>query len=120
MSYSLLRAEDAESYAHTEDWGEVSWLAGVEVGNALGVTLGRALMKPGCGDPLHAHDDCEEIIYVVSGTLGCQIGDETVILRKGDTLVVPAGLFHNRKNLGDTPAEVIVVHSSGKSESRRA
>jgi len=120
MSYNLLRAEDTDSYAHTEDWGEASTLAGVEVGNAVGVTLGRALMKPGCSDPLHAHDNCEEIIYVLSGTLGCQIGDETVILHKGDTLVVPAGLFHNRKNLGDAPAEVLVIFSSGRIESRLA
>ena len=120
MAYQVLRAGEAEAYVRTEDWGDVNSLAGVAVGNALGVTLGRVSIKPGCNDPLHAHDNCEEVIYVVSGVLGYSIGDETVIVREGDTLVVPAGVFHNGKNLGDTPAEIIVVHSAGTSDTRPA
>lgn len=120
MGYEVLRAHEAEAYARSEDWGRINSLAGVAVGNALGVTLGRVLIKPGCNDPMHAHDNCEEVIYVVSGVLGYHIGAETVILHEGDTLVVPAGVFHNGKNLGGAPAEIIVAYSAGKIEVKPA
>ena len=120
MQYSVLTAQQAQDYSSEEGWGRVDQLAGVEVGNAVGVSLGRVLFKPGQADPLHAHDNCEEVVYVVSGVFSYTLGDESVILRRGDTLVVSAGVFHNGRNIGSEPAEIIRVLSAGKGEIRIA
>ena len=120
MQYSVLTAQQAQDYSSEEGWGRVDQLAGVEVGNAIGVSLGHVLIKPGQADPLHAHDNCEEVVYVVSGVFSYTVGGESVILRKGDTLVVPAGIFHNGRNIGFEPAEIIRVLSAGRPEVRAA
>ncbi len=95
-------------------WGSLLWLASGDIGNAEGLTLGRVTIKPGESNPRHAHNNCEEVLYLMSGTLDHSVGDENILLEAGDSLTVPAGIFHNAKNIGDEDADMIVVYSSAK------
>lgn len=42
----------------------------------------------------HAHDDEDELFYILSGELHLEMEDRTAILREGDLFVVPRGVRH--------------------------
>lgn len=50
--------------------------------------------------PLHTNS-VEHEQYVLSGRALVQIGDETFEAKAGDVLLIPAGLSHSYKTLGD-------------------
>lgn len=93
-------------------WGSLNWLAGGTVGNARGLTLGRVTIKPGQCNPRHRHPRCEEILYLMAGRLRHTLGDEAFEMQAGDTITVPAGVFHNAVNIGDVDADMIVAFDS--------
>jgi mannose-6-phosphate isomerase-like protein (cupin superfamily) len=43
----------------------------------------------------HAHQDEDELFFVVKGTLDIEFRDQTVTLSEGEMLVVPRGVEHN-------------------------
>jgi len=94
-----------------EEWGSLTWLAGAKYGNAEGLTLGRVVIKRGCSNPRHGHATCEEVLYLMAGELEHSIGNQVVRLRAGDTLTVPAGVFHNARSVGTVDADMIVAYS---------
>jgi quercetin dioxygenase-like cupin family protein len=60
----------------------------------------RVDFDPGYHSPRHTHT-CEEIVYVLEGTLEYQVeGKSPVTLKAGDVLFIPAGTIHAAKNVG--------------------
>ncbi len=112
MTQKVLSASQTESQRTVTDWGCLRWLADGKKGNAQGLTLGRVSILPGKSNPRHAHCCCDEILYLLKGTLAHTVGDDTVILQAGDTLTVAPGVFHNATALGDEEADMIVAYSS--------
>lgn len=55
------------------------------------------------GLPTHFHRSHEEVIFVRSGRAEARIGDRTVEMKAGDILLVPKGVVHGVKVLGDAP-----------------
>ena len=43
----------------------------------------------------HSHDDEDELFYILKGTLAIEMEDRTVVLREGESFVVPKGVRHN-------------------------
>jgi quercetin dioxygenase-like cupin family protein len=113
MNYSIYRAKDSAGNRIEEDWGSLTWLAGGAAGNAKGVTVGRVVIKRGESNPRHAHNNCEEVLYLLRGRLEHTAGSEKVTLEPGDTIVIPAGVFHNAISTGGDDADMIVAYSSG-------
>jgi quercetin dioxygenase-like cupin family protein len=101
-------------------WGTLRWLAGSGAGNAEGVTLGVVTIEVGSANPRHVHDNCEEVLYLLSGRLRHSLGADLVELGEGDVIVVPAGVAHHADNIGDVPAEMVVVYSTGTRQFRLA
>ena len=63
-------------------------------------------LPPGTsGPPLHTHFLEHEEIVVKAGTLGAQIGTESVVVKAGGTAVLPAGTRHRWWNAGDDVLE---------------
>ena len=93
-------------------WGALQWLASAEIGNATGLTLGRVTIKAGASNPRHCHESCEEILYLLRGRLVHTLGDGSFTLEAGDTISIPAGVFHNAASVGVEDAEMIVAYSS--------
>ena len=118
MDYAVRRDDEAVSERIDEPWGSLMWLAGSKLGNARGLTLGRVVIAAGSANPRHAHDGCEEALYLMAGEIEHTVGPETVTLRAGDTLVVPAGLMHNARSVGDVDADMIVAYSSAERDFR--
>ena len=65
------------------------------------LTLDGSLPPGSSGPPLHLHFHEREEIIVKAGTLGAQIGTESVVVQAGGTAVLPAGLRHRWWNAGD-------------------
>ena len=67
-------------------------LAGADTGGAY--CLLDVSLAPGIGVPRHTHTREDETYYVLSGELNVEVGDQTFLLRPGDTLLVPRSIPH--------------------------
>ena len=94
------------------DWGALQWFASGSIGNAEGLTLGRARIEASNSNPRHCHPTCEEALYLLSGRIVHTLGDEEFTLEAGDTICIPAGIFHNATNIGSERADMIIAYSS--------
>jgi len=119
MTHAVFPSDRAAANRIEEEWGSLTWLASGSIGNAEGLTLGRVIIRKGHANPRHAHDTCEEVLYLLKGRLEHTVGDETVILNPGDTLAVRGGVFHNAVSIGDEDADMIVVYSSATRDFRK-
>ena len=107
--------------AHAEildfHWGQLTWFANSELGNCAEMTIGRCILAPGCANPVHRHPNCTEILVVQTGRIMHLIEDGTEVeMNPGDTISIPANLPHRARNIGDTPAVLTIVFSSGSRE----
>lgn len=50
---------------------------------------------------------------MLAGVLEHTIGDDTVVTETGDTIIVPPGVAHVARNIGDGDADMIVAYPSG-------
>ena len=109
------RVRNAEQVAaDTSDWGTLRWLVNGKLEPGSGVTLGLTELNVGKSNPLHIHTNSDEVIYVLSGRCEQRVGKETVILKAGDALRVPAGVPHQAKVLGNEPFRSIVAYNTGE------
>jgi mannose-6-phosphate isomerase-like protein (cupin superfamily) len=95
-------------------WGSLRWLINAKLDPSSGITLGDVTLNPGQSNPLHVHGNSDEVIYVLSGMCEQRVGTETVILKPGDALRIPAGVPHTAKVLGKTPMRAVVVYNTGE------
>ena len=58
------------------------------------VLLCRVQYNPGKQVPWHAHEDTEQVMFILDGEVEMTIEDETKTLAAGDVVVVNRGLHH--------------------------
>ncbi|HEX2186714.1 MAG TPA: cupin domain-containing protein [Chloroflexota bacterium] len=95
----------------TFDWGTISWLFTGESAPGAEQTLGYVIIQPGQKNPLHAHPNCEEVLYLLSGELEHSLDGAVYRLKPGDAIRVPAGAKHDARNVTDQPAAMVVCYS---------
>ncbi len=108
-------AAESDSRKTVASWGSLAWVANQGLTGSA-VTLGRMCLHPGESGGRHRHDNADEIIYLTAGSAVVEAGEESVALRAGDTLAIPAGLSHRIHNRGREEAEMILAYSSGSRE----
>lgn len=116
MNYIMLLEHDLSNKRIDEDWGSFMWLASQEIGNSQELSIGKVIIKSRKSNPRHSHPNCEEVLYLMSGSLEHTIADEKISVLPGDVLTIPPGVFHNVTNIGDGDAHMIVAYSEGKRE----
>ena len=73
-------------------------------------------VPPSGGPPPHRHD-FEEMFTVLEGEVQATFRGETVVLRAGDTINVPANAPHSFTNAGTAPARLLCLCApSGQEE----
>jgi mannose-6-phosphate isomerase-like protein (cupin superfamily) len=83
-----------------EDAQEIPWRPGyrnyVLAGQAQGVAVSSSMgvLEQGAGAPLHFHEEVDEVIVVVEGTLDLRIGGERFLVGKDQTISIPARTPH--------------------------
>lgn len=70
-------------------------------------------MDTGLDDPEVCDPDCDEVIYILSGTVELTEGGHTHILRKGKAIFIPRGQTYGYKVIHG-PNEVVAVVSSAR------
>ncbi len=81
----------------------VPFSTGIETDRAMGVFVE---VDPGHACERHTHD-VEEVVFVHRGTLEFTVGDAVTTQVTGELTVVPPGVTHGFRNVGDTPAGVV-------------
>ena len=92
------------------DWGRMEWLA---EGDDMGVSLARMVVTAGATSPAHRHDNCNEVIHLLSGAIVQRRGGGWTDMTAGDTLAVRAGEPHQTRNDGAVDAVMMIAYSSG-------
>ena len=69
------------------------------------------------GTPPHFHRATDEGFYVLEGTFGFEVGDQTFVLRTGAFVFVARGLEHSFWNEGTTEARLLSTLSPAGFES---
>jgi len=63
----------------------------------------------------HYHEDMQEVFVLISGHVGMTVGERTVQMTAGDTVIVDPHEIHEMENLQQSDAEYIVFGvSSGR------
>ena len=114
MGVAVTAKEDINT--ETLPWGSISWMISGSLGNSGTMTFGRVVIKAGHSNPRHAHTNCDEILYLLSGVLEHTYGDEKVVMKAGDSISVPKNIVHNATALGGEDAVMIVAYSSAYRE----
>jgi quercetin dioxygenase-like cupin family protein len=78
---------------------------GKQVLTSQGATLVRYTYQPGSVFPVHEHPD-EQITVVHSGEIEFEVGNQRLTLRGGQVAIIPAGVPHGARVVGD---EVVVT-----------
>src|ERR1700761_1799261 len=61
------------------------------------------------GPPLHLHTDCDEWFFVREGDFKFQVGNQTMRLKTGDSLLVPQNVPHAFVKTSEGVARLIVM-----------
>jgi len=75
------------------------------------IWMGISIVEPGNSSNLHAHDNREEIFYVVSGRGRIRVDDEEAAIEPGSCIYIPKGSAHQLFNTGDEILEVVAAAS---------
>ncbi|MGC7096554.1 cupin domain-containing protein [Amycolatopsis lurida] len=108
MNHHLVRATEAETL--TGDPGALIELL-ADTGTTGGaLTANRTIFRTGAdGAPPHFHTKASELFFVLDGELEVLLGEEVVILKKGDLLVVPPHTPHAFGAVEGKEADVLFV-----------
>lgn len=84
-------------------------LSGKDTGGAY--CLLEVGLAPGMAVPRHTHTREDEVYFVLAGELEATVGDETFVLRPGDTLLAPREVPHQLRNSGTSENHFLLVFS---------
>ena len=76
---------------------------------ARSMWVGHLDLAPGATVTTHTHPDTEEAMVIVDGELEAVLGDETVTVGAGDTVLAPAGVKHGFVNRSQSQAALLAV-----------
>ena len=94
-------------------FGWIRWLMSRTLDGQAEQTFGIVELKAHTKNALHLHPNCEELLYVISGSCEHRVGDKKVVLHAGDLLRVPRNTPHQATVLGNEPMRAVISYSSG-------
>jgi quercetin dioxygenase-like cupin family protein len=112
--YALIPAGAVKAAAY--GWGTLSFLCDANAGESPHVSMARVTLQSGKRNILHTHPNCDELLYLLHGTIRHRCGEKWVTMRAGDTLRVSKGVVHQAEVLSSDDADMIVVYSTGQRE----
>ena len=66
----------------------------------------------------HYHEDMQEVFVIIAGAAKATVGDQTVTLRGGDTIVIDPREVHHMWNIGDVDVQYVALGISGDANGR--
>ena len=86
-------------------------LAGPDTAGAYSLSDFTMAAPPAPSPPPHVHEDADECVYVLEGTLEMGVGEDRLTGGPGSLMRAPRGTPHSLVNAGPGPARFIVVLS---------
>ena len=77
--------------------------------------LNWARLQPHASFQPHYHEDMQEIFVLIRGEVMMEVGEQTVTMRDGDTVIVPPRVVHRMLNASHEVAEYLVFGISSQS-----
>ena len=71
--------------------------------------MGYTIVYPTGRTTGHAHEDMEEVYFILSGKGKMVVGDDEFSIQGGDALYIPSGAFHVTYNPGNQPLKFLWV-----------
>ena len=110
----------AEEPTGALNWGSLKFLSEPALTNAQHLSVVHVTLEPGQGHVRHNHPGSEEILYILSGE-GEQMVEteleenggkpEFFMVKAGDLVHIPASVFHQTINKGNTAMQLLAVYS---------
>jgi quercetin dioxygenase-like cupin family protein len=94
-------------------WGWIRWMMNSEMDPGAEQTFGIVQINAGQRNPLHKHPNCEELLYVLSGSFENVMDGKTVVMHAGDIVRIPRNTPHQGINNTKEPMRAIISYSSG-------
>ena len=116
IDWKQLTTDIADLPTETFEWGTLTWLCNAKLSPGAMQTVGLCHIHPGLGNLVHYHPNCEEVLYMLSGTGLHSFDGESIELRAGMTIRIPSGVKHNMTNAGDVPITCFIAFNSGERE----
>ena len=63
------------------------------------------------GDKAEAHEKSDQVLLILEGELTGDVGDQRPHLKRGDVIIIPAGVKHRFVNRAKKPAVTFNVYS---------
>ena len=104
--YPILRKEN-QSITRT-GFGKLTFYAGDLVGNCREAAVGFCHILCGKANQTHRHT-CTEILHVLEGEIIHTYNEKEYPLSAGDTIIIPAGVIHNARNIGEDTAILAIT-----------
>lgn len=89
-------------------------VAGKDTGGAYAVIL--SIVPPGNGPPPHLHHDEDELFMIDEGEFELRFGDEIKTGGPGTIAMLPRGIPHGFRNVGQTPGKLYIVITPARFE----
>ena len=88
---------------------DTNFLIDPETSPSRSLKMGHTIIYPTGRTTGHAHDDMEEVYFVVSGDGLMQVGEDEFPIATGDAFYVPPGEFHATYQRGNLPLVILWV-----------
>ena len=111
MEVSLQHFDRVEEQKYP--WGWIRWLMSSKLDSGAAQTFGIVEIRAGQKNSLHMHPNCEELLYVLSGSCRHRVGDKTVTIKAGDLVRIPPKTPHQATVIGNEPLRAVISYSSG-------
>jgi quercetin dioxygenase-like cupin family protein len=77
------------------------------------LSLLEITFSPGSGVDPHFHKGHSDSFYVLEGELEFHVGDEVFRATPGSFVLAPPNVVHHFRNVGDSPARMLNLHTPG-------
>ncbi|XXF77746.1 cupin domain-containing protein [Myxococcaceae bacterium GXIMD 01537] len=112
------RVSTAEAPRHGLGKGSVTMLLNPGTG-ATAASLQLLELEPGGAVPEHTHPTSAEILYIEEGEVEMTVSGQTLRVRKGDAVYIPAGEKHSARVVSEkVPLRAVQVYAGPGPEQR--
>jgi len=92
--------------SEAKDWFEV-----LQTGERSQTAMMTLAPGDATGDKAEAHEKSDQVLLMLDGELTGEVGDQRPHLKKGDVIIIPAGVKHRFVNRARKPAVTFNVYS---------
>jgi mannose-6-phosphate isomerase-like protein (cupin superfamily) len=97
---------DVTNIEKAKDWFEV-----LQTGERSQTAMMTLAPGDATGDKAEAHEKSDQVLLILDGELTGEVDDQRPHLKKGDVIIIPAGMKHRFVNRANKPAVSFNVYS---------